>query len=72
MRVAYRDEFPWARCDCGWTNHQTGQCPGCGKDEPAEMLDRFALNVGGTTTDGMGAEYRVVPYEDRLRKFPVA
>jgi len=70
MRIAYRDEFPWARCECGWTVHNADDhaCTGCGKVESPERRDRFSRDVGDITHDVMGAEYVVVPYEDMLRR----
>lgn len=68
MRIAYRDEFPWARCSCGYLVHQTSECPGCGKDEEAERLERFSPT---DSTDYKNRIYKTVPYEDRLRRFPV-
>lgn len=45
-RLAYRDEYPWIRCSCGYIiGHDTVECPGCGEIleyENIEFLDRFA------------------------------
>lgn len=70
MRIAYRDEFPWARCECGWTVHNADdhKCFGCGRVESPVRKDRFSLDKGQVTTDVIGYEYFVVPYEDKLRK----
>lgn len=69
-RVAYRDEWPWARCSCGWTVEATDDhaCTGCGKIENPVRLDRFGL-PGSVKLDPMGKhEYIGVPYQDELRK----
>jgi hypothetical protein len=47
-RLAYRDEYPWIRCSCGWLLNSESHgraCIGCGEIveyENVEFLDRFA------------------------------
>lgn len=66
-RIAYKDEYPWIRCQCGYTlNSQSDgeECPGCGRVDYAEYFDRFA-----SSDTRIGTQiYEAVPYEDRFRK----
>ena len=72
MRVAYRDEFPWARCDCGWRIHNEDydECPGCKKREIPVRRDRFHPFHEEVTHDVTGHRYLAVPYEDLFKHVP--
>jgi hypothetical protein len=66
-RVAYRDEYPWIRCSCGYILGSSNRpCPDCGVESATvDYRDRFAPVP---TTDTEGHTYRPVPYEDAYRR----
>ena len=69
-RIAYRDESPWIRCECGYIlGSDTEHCPGCHKSDTVEYRDRFAWNIGVTEYDALRKiAYLGVKYEDANRR----
>jgi len=67
-RIAYRDEYPWHRCSCGWLLYQSGNmataCPNCGTVEASSFRDRC-----NPTNEYRGHIYIGVKWEDVNRKY---
>jgi hypothetical protein len=66
--IAYVDEYPWIRCECGYLlNSDPGNCTGCGKEKnDIQYLDRFGRP--GQLTEKYGISYLGVKYEDSNRR----
>lgn len=73
-RLAYRDEYPWIRCSCGWllnSENHGKPCTGCGEIvdyENVEHLDRFAPTYPTVVVAlPHGGETKVVAYPTDIR-----
>lgn len=69
--IAYADEYPWARCPCGYILYLgPGTCDGCGRTKTGiSYRDRFGASRPGAdrTLELYGYHYQPVPFEDAYR-----